>query len=76
MGSRLLSHVKMRHFSLIAAIADHGSMHRASDALNMTQSTMSKMLGDLEALLGAQLFHRGPHGMVPTPLGAYALNIA
>ncbi len=76
MDRRLLAHLRMRHFLLIAAIADQGTMHRAAASLAMTQSSASKMLGDLEALLEASLFERGPRGMVPTPLGDFALDLA
>ncbi|MER0236963.1 LysR family transcriptional regulator [Fulvimarina sp. MAC8] len=76
MVPKLEHHLKIRHFMLIAALDDHGTMHRAAEALNMTQSTASKMLGDLEILLGAKLFERAPRGMTPTALGRYALSIA
>ena len=76
MHSKLTTFLKFRHFALIEAIADQGTMHRAATALHMTQSTASKMLADLEAMLGAALFHREPRGMTPTPLGLFALGAA
>jgi len=66
----------MRHLSLLVALADHGTTHRAADALNMTQSTASKMLRDIEDVLGATLFERGPRGLVPSPLGDFAIRSA
>jgi len=76
MDSRLSTHLKVRHFALIDAIANHGTMHRAAKALHMTQSTASKMLADVEALLDAQLFVREARGMTTTLLGDYALSVA
>lgn len=66
----------MRHLSLIVALADHGTTHSAADALNMTQSTASKMLRDVEEIFQASLFERSPRGMVLTPLGQFAVDNA
>lgn len=71
MTNRLVSRLKFRHFSLIEAIAEHGTMSRAAEALGMTQSTASKMLGYIESVLGAALFEREARGMTLTPLGEY-----
>ncbi|WP_253949385.1 LysR family transcriptional regulator [Mangrovicoccus sp. HB161399] len=72
----LASYLKFRHFLLIQALAEHGTMHAAARGLNMTQSTMSKMLADLEAELDAPLFRREPRGMAPTELGEFAIGFA
>ncbi|WP_394156140.1 LysR family transcriptional regulator [Loktanella salsilacus] len=72
----LSKYLKFRHLLLIRALADYGTMHAASRALNMTQSTMSKMLADLEAELGTPLFHREPRGMSPTGQGLFAVRFA
>lgn len=73
MGRDITAHLKVRHFALIVAIADFGTTHRAADSINMTQSTASKMLRDLEEMIGAPLFKREPRGMTPTPLGEFML---
>ncbi|MBE3639969.1 LysR family transcriptional regulator [Mangrovicoccus algicola] len=72
----LAGYLKFRHFLLIQALAEQGTMHAAARALNMTQSTMSKMLADLEAELDAPLFRREPRGMAPTELGEFAIEFA
>lgn len=59
--------------SLIVALADHGTTHRAAETLNMTQSTASKMLGDAEEIFGSDLFERRPRGLTPTPLGEFVI---
>ncbi|WP_354668116.1 LysR family transcriptional regulator [Pacificibacter marinus] len=70
----ITANLKVRHMSLIVALADHGTTHRAADALNMTQSTASKMLRDVEDIFEAALFERKPRGMEPTPLGAFVIT--
>ncbi|OSP55392.1 LysR family transcriptional regulator [Pseudoruegeria sp. SK021] len=63
----------MRHLSLIVALADHHTTHRAASQMNMTQSTASKMLRDVEDLFQATLFDRGARGLKPTPLGEFVI---
>jgi DNA-binding transcriptional LysR family regulator len=70
----ITANLKVRHMALIVALADHGTTHRAADALNMTQSTASKMLRDVEAIFQATLFERAPRGLVPTPLGDFVIE--
>lgn len=65
--------LKVRHLSLIVTLSDHGTTHSAAEALNMTQSTASKMLRDVEEIFQASLFERGPRGLTPTPLGQFAV---
>ena len=60
--------------SLIVALDEHGTTHRAANALNMTQSTASKMLREVEDIFEAALFERKPRGMTPTPLGAFVVT--
>ncbi|WP_417721428.1 LysR family transcriptional regulator [Salipiger sp.] len=76
MDKDITSNLKVRHLSLIVALADHGTTHRAAGVLNMTQSTASKMLRDVEELFQATLFEREPRGMKPTPLGQFVIDNA
>lgn len=61
---------------LILAIAEHGQLLLAADALGMTQPAASRMLAEVERLLGAPLFQRQPRGMVPTEIGRMVLHRA
>jgi DNA-binding transcriptional LysR family regulator len=54
---------------LLIAIGDCGNIHRAADILNMSQPAASKLLKDLEDVLGISLFERLPRGMRPTWYG-------
>lgn len=62
--------LKLVHFRLIDAVADHGQLSRAARALSITQPAASRMLGEIEAIVGAQLFNRTPKGMEPTVIGS------
>ena len=67
--------LKTRQLLLLVALAEEGNIHRASEVLNMTQPAASKLLKDLEDVLGVSLFDRLPRGMrrdddPPRPHGA------
>jgi DNA-binding transcriptional LysR family regulator len=61
--------LKTRQLLLLVALADEGNIHRASQVLNMSQPAASKLLKDLEDVLGVELFERLPRGMRPTWYG-------
>ncbi len=50
----------------IEAIAELGSISKASERLHVSQPTLSKRLARLEHTLGVTLFHRSGSGMRPT----------
>lgn len=59
----------VRHLSLVHEIAGTGSVTRAAERLNLTQSALSHQLRDIEERLGLQLFLRLGKKMVLTPAG-------
>ena len=61
--------LKSRQLLLLVALADEGSIHRAAQRLHTTQPAASKLLKDLEQMLGVALFDRLPRGMKPTLYG-------
>lgn len=63
------AHLKTRQLMLLIAIEEHGNVHRAADALNMSQPAASKLLKGLEDLIGVPLFDRLPRAMRPTWYG-------
>ena len=65
----LRARLKTRQLMLIIAIGDEGNIHRAAELLNMSQPAASKLLKDLEDVLGITLFDRLPRGMRPTWYG-------
>jgi DNA-binding transcriptional LysR family regulator len=65
----LRARLKTRQLLLIVALSEEGNIHRAAQVLNMTQPAASKLLKDLEDMLGVSLFERLPRGMRPTWYG-------
>jgi DNA-binding transcriptional LysR family regulator len=61
--------LKTRQLLLVVALSEEGNIHRAAQVLNMTQPAASKLLKDLEDVLGVQLFERLPRGMRATWYG-------
>lgn len=61
--------IKFRHLQCFLAVAQHGSLQKASGALSITQPAVSKTLKELEALLAVRLFDRGRRGAVLTRQG-------
>ncbi|OWJ79467.1 LysR family transcriptional regulator [Haematobacter genomosp. 1] len=68
--------LKLSQFRLIAAIAEHGRLQSAAEALALTQPAASRMLSEIERIVGAPLFERHPRGMAPTLLGRILIRRA
>lgn len=58
-----------RLLSYIDAVARHGSIRKAADALNVASSALNRQILDLEADLGSALFERLPRGVRLTAAG-------
>jgi len=61
--------LKTRHLQVFLAVAKAGSMQRAADAVHLSQPAISKLIGELEATIGAPLFERSRRGVAPTECG-------
>jgi DNA-binding transcriptional LysR family regulator len=61
--------LKTRQLLLLVALEEEHNIHRAAEVLSMTQPAASKLLRDLEDVLGVSLFERLPRGMRATPYG-------
>ncbi|MDR6869009.1 DNA-binding transcriptional LysR family regulator [Bosea sp. BE125] len=72
----LLSRLRFRHLMLVSRIARMGTLHRAAEELNVTQPAASKMLQDIEEILGVQIFVRQPRGLIATEIGAFVIDYA
>ena len=59
---------------MLEAIVSHGSINKASEALHVTQPTLSKRLGRLEYKLGTPLFTRSSSGLTPTPHAEFIIR--
>lgn len=65
----LSARLKFRHLQLFVALDDCRNLHRAAERLGMSQPAASKLLGDLEGLLGVTLFERHSRGVTPNWYG-------
>ncbi|MEU4578353.1 LysR family transcriptional regulator [Nonomuraea sp. NPDC023979] len=61
--------VDTRLLRYFVAVAEEGSLTRASARLYVSQPALTKQIKQLEALLGAELFHRSRAGMSLTEAG-------
>ncbi|MFC0267462.1 LysR family transcriptional regulator [Kushneria aurantia] len=70
------SRLKLRHLQLFAELDEHHSLHRAAERLGISQPAASRLLGELETRLGANLFHRQGRGLRPNALGELMIRRA
>ena len=70
-GSRtpFLGKLRIRHFEIVLAIAEHGSLAKAAGQLHLTQSGLSRAITEIEEIVRGRLFERTGKGMACTPLG-------
>ncbi len=65
----IASRLKFRQLSLLVALEECGSLHKASQRLAMTQPGLTKALQEIESTFGTALFVRTPHGVQPNEMG-------
>jgi len=68
--------MKMHHLTALIAIADAGSFTGAAASLEISQSSLSHAIADLEAELGVPLLLRGRQGARLTEVGGRAVTHA
>lgn len=61
--------LKTRHLALLLHLHEQRSVLRAAEAANMTQPAASKLLAEMEGLVGVPLFERHARGVEPTVFG-------
>lgn len=55
-------------------VAHHGNLTRAASAMQLSKSTMSKYITELEAQVGVQLLHRSTRVVCLTDAGRHLLK--
>ncbi|MFC4149977.1 LysR family transcriptional regulator [Micromonospora mangrovi] len=68
--------VEVRHLRAVSAIAEAGSISRASVRLGISQPALTTQLRRIEEALGTHLFVRTRSGVVPTDAGRHLLSRA
>lgn len=68
--------LKTRQLLLLVGLDEERNLHRAAEALGMTQPGASKLLKELEDMLGVSLFDRLPRGVQPTWYGEIMIRHA
>ncbi|HZY82845.1 MAG TPA: LysR family transcriptional regulator [Cyclobacteriaceae bacterium] len=66
--------MEVRHFKMVIAIAEAGSVTAAAERLFLTQPALSHQLKEIESQLGCQLFTRTNRKLVLTTAGKAFLN--
>jgi LysR family transcriptional activator of nhaA len=68
--------LNLKHLRYFWAVASHGSMARAAEALFLTPQTISGQMRDLEEQVGAKLFAREGRNLVLTDTGSLVFSYA
>lgn len=66
--------LKLQHLKVMMAVAEWGSMQKAAKHIAISQPVVSKVVADLEDVLGVRLFDRSPRGVEPTLYGRALLR--
>lgn len=69
MGNEFQKAITLRHLRVIAALADLKLITRVSEALNVTQSAVSKQISELEKIVGVPVVTRDRNRLYLTPIG-------
>jgi DNA-binding transcriptional LysR family regulator len=75
-SDRIGRRVRLRDLHIVLAVAESGSMAKASARLSISHPVVSKAISELEQTLGVSLFDRSSRGVEPTPYGRALLDAA
>lgn len=74
--NRLLARARLRHLQVLVKVVELGSLQRAAESVGLTQPAVTHIVGDLETLLGVELFQRHARGARPLPVALELLPAA
>lgn len=75
-SASLRNKLKVRQLTLLAELESAGSLHRAANRLGMSQPAASRLIQELEDVMGSSLFERTSRGMTPTDMGRMLMRHA
>lgn len=70
------SNLKLRHLQLVVALDEFRHLGRTAEFLAVSQPAVSRMLSEVEAMLGLALFDRSVRGTEPTGAGESVVRFA
>jgi DNA-binding transcriptional LysR family regulator len=73
-SDRIGRRIRLRDLHIVLAVAESGSMTKASAKLAISHPVVSKTISDLEHTLGVRLFDRNPQGVELTAYGRALLK--
>jgi DNA-binding transcriptional LysR family regulator len=65
-----LRRLKLRYLVLLVVVDDLRSLHKAARAMHISQPAATKLLAEVERLVGTRLFDRTTRGLAPNSYGA------
>lgn len=72
----LRSNIKLRHLQLLVGLDEFRHLGRTAEFLSVSQPAVSKMLSEVESMLGLALFERSSRGTEPTASGRAIVRFA
>jgi len=72
----LRSNIKLRHLQLVVALDEFRHLGRTAEFLSVSQPAVSRMLAEVENMLGLSLFDRSTRGSEPTASGRAIVHFA
>lgn len=73
-SKRIGQRIKLRDLHILLSVTQCGSLTKAAEELAISKPVVSKVIADLEQLLGVRLLDRGRHGAEPTIYGMALLK--
>lgn len=73
-SDRIGRRIRLRDLHIVLAVAEHGSMSKASAKLAISHPVVSKTISELEQTLGVRLFDRNSQGVELTTYGRALLK--
>lgn len=65
----IAARLRLKQLRLLIELDNHGSLHKAAEAMAISQPGATKLLREIESILGMHLFDRQPKGLIPNDVG-------
>jgi DNA-binding transcriptional LysR family regulator len=65
----IAARLRLKQLRLLIELDKHGSLHKAAEEMAISQPGATKVLREIESILGMPLFERQPKGLVPNDVG-------